>query len=183
MKKYSKYLVVPLIIQNLLILPCYAQGGATVGRKEKITLKELALPSEVEGMTKSIGSIYYSPHIKGKVLMPVHIWGSVGRPGLHFIPVGTNLIKGLSLAGGPSTSAKLSNITISKELEGNIERKEFNLTDGGNIDAFKYSLKPGDTVFVEKDNFTADRAYYTSLIGVVATILSSILIFRQVKKN
>ena len=54
---------------------------------------------------------------------------------------------------------------------------------GGSNEAALKSLRPGDMVFVEKDYWYENRAYYTSLVGVVATILSSILLYRQVKKN
>ena len=71
-------------------------------KKSNYNIRQLALPSEVEDIGKSSGSIYYSPSIKGKVLIPVHFWGSVKKTGLHFIPVDTNLISGISLAGGPA---------------------------------------------------------------------------------
>ncbi|GAB4020668.1 MAG: hypothetical protein Fur0010_23460 [Bdellovibrio sp.] len=146
-------------------------------------IRELALPSEVKDLSKSTGSIYYSPSIKGKVLIPVNVWGDVGRTGLHFVPADTTLIMGLSLAGGPGTHAKLDEIKLTRVENGKNKEYQFDLSEGGKADAQAFTLKPGDTIFVENDKFFENRAYYTSLIGVVATILSSILLYRQVRNN
>ncbi len=153
-------------------------------KKASYDLNELALPSEVKNLGKSSGSIYYSPAVKGKVLMPVHFWGYFNKPGLHFIPVESSLLEGVSYAGGPNPQAQLSEVRImTKAEEGNIINSFYNLEKGGNNNAALRALKPGDMVFVEKDYWYENRAYYTSLIGVVATLLSSILLYRQVKKN
>ncbi|PIP96583.1 MAG: hypothetical protein COW00_19405 [Bdellovibrio sp. CG12_big_fil_rev_8_21_14_0_65_39_13] len=145
-------------------------------------IRQLALPSEVKDLSKGVGAIYYSPSIKGKVLIPVNIWGDVGKTGLHFVPVDTTLVMGLSLAGGPSSHAKLSDIKLNRTENGKSNEYTFDLSGGGTVDAQSFSLKPGDTIFVENDKYYENRAYYTSLIGVIATILSSVLLYREVKK-
>ena len=72
---------------------------------------------------------------------------------------------------------------MANQDDGKISNSFFNLEKGGSNEAALRKLKPGDMVFVEKDYWYENRAYYTSLIGVVATLLSSILLYRQVKKN
>lgn len=146
-------------------------------------LNKLALPSEIKGMGKSAGSIFYSPSIKGKVLIPVHFWGYFNRPGLHFIPVDSSLLEGVSYAGGPNPNAKIDNVRLMRKSGSNFNNSYYDLEKGGTNAAALKKLNPGDMVFVEKDYFIENRAYYTSLIGVVATILSSILLYRQVRKN
>lgn len=150
---------------------------------ENYDIRQLALPSEVKDIGKASGSIYYSPSIKGKVLIPVNVWGDVGRTGLHFVPVDTTLVMGLSLAGGPGTHAKLHEIKLTRVEEGKNKEYTFDLSAGGSAEAQSFALRPGDTVFVENDKFFENRSYYTSLIGVIATILSSILLYRQVKDD
>lgn len=145
-------------------------------------ITEFALPSDVKDISKTSGSVYYSPTAKGRVLIPIHFWGEVSKSGLHYIPVDTNLIKGLSLAGGPKSSAKLDTVKISRKTPSKIEELKFDLSEGGNVGAYNFKLKSGDTVFVEKDHYYENRAYYTSLIGVITTLLSSMVIFSQVKK-
>ena len=185
MKVFRKFMCIILSYCLLGISFSYAQEKKKADQKEetpKFDIRELALPSEVRRLGKKMGSIYYSPSVKGKVLIPVHFWGEVGNSGLHFIPVDTSLVKGLSLAGGPKSMALLDNVRVTSKQKGKLVEKEFDLSGGGDADAHDFQLSPGDTIFVERDDFQANRAYYTGLIGVIATILSSVLLYREVKK-
>ena len=150
----------------------------------KYNLKEIALPSEVKGLSKSYGSVFFSPSVKDTVLVPVHFWGEVKKSGLHFLPINTTFMNGISIAGGPQASAELDSIRLTRKSEsGELEVLKFNLSDGGEKDAYKEVLKPGDSIFVPKSNFYENRSYYTSLVGVFATIISSALVLRQINKN
>jgi len=103
-----KRLGVSILIASLLNSCLWAKTVKTSQTKEassEYNIRELALPSEVDNLGKKGGSIYYSPSVKGKVLIPVHIWGEIRNSGLHFIPLDTNLLNGLSLAGGPTSSS------------------------------------------------------------------------------
>jgi hypothetical protein len=157
--------------------------GPSFSGAADIDLQDLALPSEVRDIGKSSGAVFYSPTTKNKTLMPVHIWGEVHRPGLHYIPVDTKLIKGLSFAGGGNGSADLSEVVVNRLEEGGLQRREFNLVDGGDGAAHAYTLRPGDTVFVEKDRFPENRAYYTGLFGVVLTIVSTLLVLKRLEDS
>ena len=180
MRSFVKDCMILSVIFSLTLTsaPVYAQKKST-----KFNLKKLVMPSEVGGLGKSGGAIYYSPSVKDKVLIPVHMWGSIGKAGLHFVPIDTPFINGLSLAGGPLATAKLSNIKLQRRENGELKSYDFDLTSGGEKEAFDMTLKPGDTIFVEKSDYIADRAYYTSLISIGATILSAILLFRQVRRR
>ena len=149
--------------------------------KRKLDLSELVLPSEVSGVGQKGGSIFYSKTVKDKVLMPTHFWGEIGVSGLHYMPLDTTLIDGLSLAGGPKGSPLLDEITVIRKKGQEMEKITFDIESGGDDDAHKFKLRPGDTVYVPKSTFQQDRAYYTSLISVAITILSGVLIYRQVR--
>ncbi len=148
---------------------------------QDIDLQDLALPSDVKDLGKTTGAVFYSSTNKNKPLMPVHMWGEVNRSGLHYIPVDTKLVKGLSFAGGGTGSADLEEVTVTRIMDGKVQRKEFDLTSGGSLEAHDYVLKPGDTVFVSNDRFYTNRAYYTSLVGVVVGILSSVLLYQRIQ--
>lgn len=167
-----------LLVWNFLLAPM-----AATGQEKPINLKELALPSEVSSIGKSAGSVYYSAVVKDKILIPVHIWGAVQKPGLHFIPTGTNLVEALSLAGGPTIQANLDKVKLTRDASGKIEGEYFNLSSGGNSDAFSKEMISRDTIFVEKSNYIENRGFYTSLVGVVATVLSSVLLIREIQKD
>ncbi|MDO9183223.1 MAG: SLBB domain-containing protein [Bacteriovorax sp.] len=145
--------------------------------------KDFSLPSEFEGIKKEAGALYYSASSKGKVLIPVNVWGEVNKTGLHFVPIDTDLVQGLSLAGGPKSTAALDKIKLTRNVDGKIEEFKFDLEKGGTVAAYNYKLTPGDTIFVEREYFYENRTYYTSLLAVVATILSSVILYRQIKRG
>ncbi len=181
MQQLIRSIISLLLTIELLTLPL-AINAKELKQKSKININRLVLPSEVDNLGKTHGAIYYSPSVKGKVLIPVNFWGEVNKSGLHYIPVGTSLISGLSLAGGPKTSGKLEHVKLTRTQGDKITEQQFNLTAGGNTLAYHTELKAGDTVFIPRDRFREDRVYYTSLFGVIATILSSILLYREVKQ-
>lgn len=156
---------------------------ALAQKPPEIDLQDLAMPSEIKDLAKQAGAVYYSSTSRNKSLMPVHFWGEVQRPGLHYIPVDTKLIKGLSFAGGGGSLADLDEVVVNRVQSGKIKRSEFDLDDGGDIVSHEYTLHPGDTVFVPRDMFQENRAFYTSLISVAATIISTILIVKRIEKE
>ena len=156
---------------------------AQVYAQTQVSLDNFVLPKDIKEQPQNSGAIFYSSTSKNKPLMPVNFWGEVKNSGLHYIPTDSTLIKGLSLAGGPSSNSKLSDVKVTRNSNaGKLETYRFSLTEGGEDQSFTFELHPGDTVFIPKDTFETSRAYYTSLIGVIATILSSILLYREVKK-
>lgn len=172
-----KKIIITMTIAQLL------NSSFLFAEESKNAFKDFALPSEFEGIKKEPGSIYYSATSKGKVLIPVNVWGEVNKTGLHFVPLDTDLIQGLSLAGGPKSTAALDRITLTRNIDGKIEEFKFDLEKGGTPEAYMQKLSSGDTIFIEKEYLYENRAYYTSLISVIVTFLSGILIYRQVKKG
>ena len=86
------------------------------------------------------------------------------------------------MAGGPSGAAKLQEIILTRVAsDGQFKQYEFNLSGGGDADAYKFKLEPGDSIFIKKDTFYENRAYYTGLIGISISILSTILLLRKIK--
>jgi len=168
---------------SFIIVAAFLSPSFTWAAPDSIDLQDLALPSEVKDLAKNSGSVFYSATSKNKTLMPVHFWGEVGKPGLHFIPVDSKLVKGLSFAGGGNSNAKLEEVVVNRYDSGKVKRFEFDLGEGGDVDAHEYVLKPGDTVFVERDRYIENRAYYTSLFSVALTIISSIFILKRIEEQ
>jgi protein involved in polysaccharide export with SLBB domain len=55
---------------------------------------------------------YYPSSPDAGVTMPVHIWGNVREPGLHYMPLGANLGQTVSAAGGPTDSADMTSVRL-----------------------------------------------------------------------
>lgn len=171
MKNLSLTIIFTLLFQSI----AFANSNVDVN--------QFVLPSEAEGIPKAPGAVYYSKAVKNKVLIPTHFWGEMTKNGLHFVPTDTSLIKGISIAGGPKTDSDLSEVVV-KRLEGQtLKEYEFDLTDGGDQNAHTFKLRAGDAVYIKKDHYRADRAWYTSLVGVAATIITSLFIIEQVNQN
>ena len=159
----------------MMIFPC---GGWT----KNLKVKELVLPTEVKDINKKGGSVFYSTGTKNTALIPTNIWGEVKNSGLHYIPQRTNLVNGLSLAGGTTGSADLDEVIVSRNSKGEWKNYTFDLTGGSN-QALGFELQPGDVVQVKKDRFYENRTYYTGLISILATLVSTALIYEQVKDD
>lgn len=185
MNHLKKFIVYLLVAQFLTGSIAFAESQNSEDNQvtKELSLQEIALPSEVKDLGKQSGSIYYNSSVKNKVLIPTHFWGEVGKPGLHFIPTDTTLIKGLSMAGGPAGLAKMEEIVLTRNSkDGKLEQHQFNLANGGDTSAYQFKLEPGDSVFIKKDLFREDRAYYTSLIGIAISIISTVVLLQNVKK-
>lgn len=178
MKQIKNIICWVLIGQFLSISVCFSSEKI----KSDLSLQDIALPSEVKEIGKQQGAIYYNTSIKNKALIPTHFWGEVQKPGLHFIPTDTSLIKGLSMAGGVNGNAKLEEVKLSRlDESGKLKEYTFDLAEGGNQDSFQFKIEPGDTIFIQKDTFYENRAYYTGLIGIAISIISTFFIVSKIK--
>lgn len=150
--------------------------------KGDLNLQDIALPSEVKDIAKQQGSIYYDTSSKNKALVPTHFWGEVQKAGLHFIPTDTTLVKGLSMAGGPTGAAKLEKITLSRiNLDGTMKQYNFDLSGGGESDAHTFKIISGDSIFIKKDMFMENRSYYTSWVNIALSLITTFFIITKVK--
>lgn len=174
--------VVALFLQISFVFnsaPVLAQANTA----KDLSIREIVLPSELNNLPKQPGAVYYNQSTKGKVLVPVNFWGEINRSGLHFIPAETNLVSGLSMAGGASSLSRLDNIRLIRRIENKVEVKEFDLTEGGEELAYLEQLRPGDTVFIDRNTYREDRIFYTTLVTVAISVLSTWLLYEQINKR
>lgn len=99
--KFEKFLAI-VVIQTTL--SAY-QTAAFADGSDSLHLR----PSMVQPRSNAE---YYSASPDSSVAIPVNIWGNVREPGLHYMPLGTNLHQSISAAGGPSDSADMSEVRI-----------------------------------------------------------------------
>jgi hypothetical protein len=121
------------------------------------------------------GSEYVSGNFPGAVLMPVNLWGAVGRPGIHHIPTRTDLVTLLSLAGGPLTDADLGDVAIKRRAQNGEEILKYDvehLLDKPG--ARSPTLEANDIVIVPRDKPTISNNTLTT-VGFVGSILSVVL--------
>jgi len=109
-----------------------------------------------------------------EILMSIHVWGEVATPGTHLVPLSCDLIAGISAAGGPTSTASLSDVRIVVDstetvydLEGFLEGEGAPVPD----------LQPGATVYLRARRYEwwKDAVDFAYKIIVTANILWVIL--------
>ena len=118
---------------------------------------------------------YLSLGTEDALMIKVFIWGQVELPGVYEVPDGTDLIAALSLAGGPTDHAKLSEVRIIRSEASEPEVLNVNVKkymETGDINLIPV-LKPGDTVVVSGTVFRmfARFASFVSQLAIVANVI------------
>jgi polysaccharide export outer membrane protein len=152
----------------ILLLALWLQFGIPpiLGQEERA-------PTGVAG-TRS-PRYYLSLGTEDALMIKVFIWGQVELPGVYEVPDGTDLIAALSLAGGPTDHAKLSEVKIIRSRASNSEVISVNVKkymNTGDISLIPV-LKPGDTVVVSGTVFRmfARFASFVSQLAIVANVI------------
>jgi hypothetical protein len=147
---------------------------------------EAGLTTAQEFSTAGAGSEYVSGNFPGAVLMPVNLWGSIGKPGIHHVPMRTDLVTLLSLAGGPGADAELDEVTIKRRSKGEEQILR--------VDAEKLLTKVGyhspvleanDIIIVprSKPTISSNTAATVGFVGgLLSVILAGIALSAAVKK-
>lgn len=141
-----------------------------------LTLSLAAQQTQQNYQSANNSSAYmYSGTITGAEQLKIYayVWGQVRKPGLYIVPDDTDLLTILSLAGGPTETAKLSQIKIIRPTAGKEKVFLVNLKkymETGNEKMIPV-LKPGDTIVVSGTVFYGFTKI-TDFISKVAVILS-----------
>jgi hypothetical protein len=121
------------------------------------------------------GSQYYLGQAN-ELLMRVNVWGRVLRPGEYFVPATTDLITLISVAGGPATKARLTDVQVVRAAvsgqEGEIievNLKKFLKTGDKRLIP---TLKPEDTVIIKGSvwQLIADGAQVVSAVALLGSV-------------
>jgi hypothetical protein len=108
-----------------------------------------------------------------KLKINTYIWGQIRQPGLYIVPDDTDLLKLLSLAGGPTEDAKLNKIRIIRPTNNGKKVIFVNLKkyiDTGDENLIPV-LMPGDTIVVAGTIWYAVTRF-TSFVADVAVLIT-----------
>lgn len=126
----------------------------------------------------SAANYYYAK--PGDLTILVNVWGEVERPGRYEVSTTIDLIHLLSLAGGPSSDAKLGEIKITRIVNGNSfparKSQAVDLEDLTKLIESDLALYPGDIIFIERSSWAKIRDAF-SFVVPVATLAVAILNF------
>ncbi|HVP37446.1 MAG TPA: SLBB domain-containing protein [Terriglobales bacterium] len=129
---------------------------------------------------RNTGMDYYlSPGADNQLLIKVNVWGEVLKPGIVEVPDNTDLLSLISMAGGPTESAKLSKVKIVRNFT---ENRIFTINVQDCVRDGKAEqiplIKPGDTVIVPRNSFHSVSKYVTFIYNL-AVIASVVKLFTQ----
>lgn len=131
-------------------------------------------PQDVKGNTK--GNEYISGDYPGAVLMKINLWGAVSHPGIHYIPVKTDLVTLLSFAGGPRFDAELDSVLIKRRSQGKTFKIDVNVEDllkGSTMTS--PTLEPNDIIVIPA-TVPAINSNTVLVVGFVASLLSLVVV-------
>ena len=108
-----------------------------------LTLSLAAQQTQQNYQSANNSSAYmYSGTITGAEQLKIYayVWGQVKKPGLYIVPDDTDLLTILSLAGGPTETAKLSQIKIIRPTAGKEKVFLVNLKKYMETGCLRYSI-------------------------------------------
>jgi hypothetical protein len=119
---------------------------------------------------------YLAPGLEEELKIKVRVWGELNVPGLYIVRDGTDLVEVLSLAGGPTEDAKLSDVRIVRAAGDFTRVIEVDVEDfvRSGADAARLTLQPDDTIMVPA-KFWPRAFRWTGLIGTLALVANVIV--------
>lgn len=119
----------------------------------------------------------YSIAKPGELTMQVNIWGLVNHPGRYEVSITTDLIQLVSYAGGPLVDARLDAVKVTRFLktDNGLSKSEIivNLEDLYRINDSAIILQPGDTIFIDRTNWSSFRDVL-SIVTTVAVVAATV---------
>lgn len=156
------------------------QSLAFAGTKDLVSSFESLQNESFSRFTS--GSEFMSGQEPGTVMMKVNLWGAVRKPGIHHIPVKTDLVALMSFAGGPNDNAIIDEITI-KRQQGNKQTK-INV-DLSQLIHGEYNnnltLQPDDIIVVPANEPWISQNTFT--LAIFASTLASIILSAVIIDN
>ena len=164
------------ILTGLLIFSCIgASRLAGQGRESGVSLYQPAYATPAN----------YSIAKPGELTMQVNVWGMVTHPGRYEVSIATDLIQLVSYAGGPQPDARLDAVRVTRFLktDNGISKSELivNLEDLYRVNDSSLILQPGDTIYIDRTNWTQISAMLTvvTTLAVVTTAVVSVLYYTR----
>jgi protein involved in polysaccharide export with SLBB domain len=123
-------------------------------------------------------NLYKNPELTILPIIRINIFGEVRNPGFYYVTGIDKLSDIIAKAGGTTPDADLEDINITrqnKKIEINGEKA---IQSGSKLDDI--GLQSGDQIYVTRKWFTgATQTIFLSTIGVVASIVIAIIVYRK----
>ena len=147
-----------------------------------IMLLCLFLTSLSFGQSRSAAN-YIVEDVPGELRINVNIWGYINYPGRYEIPISTNLIQLVTLAGGPKTHALMDEIMIYRVTsDGRRILVEVDLEDPENINEAEVILRNEDTIVIDYSAIITWNQIFSIIATPLAVAASILVLVREVNR-
>jgi polysaccharide export outer membrane protein len=128
---------------------------------------------------------YFLDPATQKLSIEVHLWGEVAKPGVFRVPLGTNVLELISLAGGPTEYSNLSKVKLTRRASGGtasiVETVDLARYTDAKGNPLIPMLAPGDLITVPR-NFRHAWERSIKLVGDIVIVANLIFLISQIKK-
>lgn len=125
----------------------------------------------------STGAYHSIPGREGELKKTVNIWGYVVQPGRYELPMSTNVLQFISIAGGPREHALMNEVKIYRVRDdGSRYLIDLDLDHPEKSRTEDLDLKPEDTIYIDFSSFVSWNNLLAILVGPLSIAASIALI-------
>jgi polysaccharide export outer membrane protein len=123
----------------------------------------------------------YSMNANQQLLIEVHVWGEVNKPGVYQVPDGSTVLDVISSAGGPTAFAALSRVRLSHTPDHKPRIEPVNLDRYLTNEKAELPqlLRPGDAVLVPRNT----RFFWKDAVSLIADIAVIVNVYYLISRN
>jgi hypothetical protein len=116
-----------------------------------------------------------------QLLIEVHVWGEVNKPGSYQVPDGSTMLDVMSAAGGPTQYAALSRVRLSHPpgQSPRIQTVDLNRYLTREQAVLPPVLKPGDAVLVPRNA----RFFWKDAVALIADVAVIVNVYYLISRN
>ncbi len=142
------------------------------------------LLTAVPAFSQAVSGFYKIDDKNGELTKKVNIWGYVKNPGRYEVPVSTNLIQLIAIAGGPQQYALLDEVKVFRSSEnGKQEIREVNVEEPDKTSKADLIINNEDTIIIDYSATVTWKDVFGFIYAPVALIVSVIYIADRIKNK
>ncbi len=144
-----------------------------VPKRKGVSLSTEFTQIQPQNLSAKASSEYYSTIPDAKLLVPVHVWGEIREPGLHFVPMGSSISEAISACGGPLPTASTPDVELHRKNE---KIRDVDIFRAG----FGEKVSANDTIVVER-SIKADLPLIFSATSILVSLATLIVLLSRPK--
>ncbi len=176
-----------LLRKSFIVYLCMSMPFTLVAAPTHVDPSELSRVTVNESLGVQKGSIFVDGDESMDSLIPVRIFGAVAKAGIHYVPQKIDVVTLISLAGGTTSEAELTKVTIRRTVGGKQEIIKVDLEEeGADPSTGNIILLSNDTVFVPQIRYLISEGVSRTIsliTGVAAVVISAVAIANSGRKN